>query len=234
MREQLTTFEMPGKRRKIEEDGSDVTPGKRPLSAIAAARARAEAAVKGIPAPEVTLESVSLPPTPEPLHPYSGRGTPEIKQDGLSVKPRLRLCSWRNDASNILTDTESELSINLSKHTTIALVGCFDFKVLKGAVHINGANIGFLDRAGRKGALHRVYASAAHPILKLRGLDATNHVQFISCKEPTFFTKISPLFDDLWHVPCAFKPQRSFIIVSCYSPPSFPDSYSSELRDEWH
>ncbi|KAH9880140.1 hypothetical protein J1614_002166 [Plenodomus biglobosus] len=205
---------MPGKRRRIEENGSGLTPAAKPLSAIAAARLKAEAAVKPLPTPEVTVQPVSLPSTPEPLLPNSAHESSESEQVVVPTKRNLRLCNWRNDTSNILTDTESKLSICLNKHATIALLGCFDLKILRGAVHINGANIGTIDRAGRKGTLHRVYASATHPVLKIRGLDATNHVQFQSCKEPTPFANLSPLFDDLWHVKSTFKPQRSFIIVT--------------------
>lgn len=189
-------------------------PADRPLSAIAAARLKAEAATKPLPTPEITVQPVSLPSTPEPLLLESGRETPEVEQPVAPAKRNLRLCNWRNDASNILADGESELSISLNKHDSIALIGCFDLKVLKGAVHMNGANIGTIDRSGGKGTLHRVYAPATHPILKIRGLDDTNHVQFLSCEEPTPFAQISPLFEDLWHVRSTFKPQRSFIIVT--------------------
>ncbi|KAI8939746.1 hypothetical protein NX059_003491 [Plenodomus lindquistii] len=207
---------MPGKRRKIEEDGPDAGPAEnqKPLSAIAAARLRAEAATKPISATDVTVQPVSLPSTPEPLLLDPTHETAEAEQTVVPVKRNLRLCNWRNESSNILSETESDVLINLNKHTTIALIGCFDFKVLRGAVHVNGANIGTVDRTGQRGACHRIYASATHPILKIRGLDATNHVQFISCKEPTPFTKTSVLFDHLWHVRSTYKPERSFIIVT--------------------
>ncbi|KAF2846003.1 hypothetical protein T440DRAFT_558469 [Plenodomus tracheiphilus IPT5] len=203
---------MPGKRRRIGEHGPGLSPAEKPLSAIAAARLRAEATTKPTSTPEVIVQPVTLPSTPDHQLPDSDVDAPHVEQDFVPAKRNLRLCNWRNDSSDILTDTGPEISINLNKHATIALVGCFDLKVLRGAVHINGANIGTVDRTGQKGTLHRVYASATHPIPKIRGLDATNHVQFVSCKEPTLLGTISPFFDDIWHRRSTFKPQRSFII----------------------
>lgn len=220
---------MPGKRRKTEQGDTSLRPAKTPLSAIAAARAQAEATVETVCGPNVPVEPIALQSTPEinqstpeeALYSWPRGETSEGKQDDPSARRCLRLCSWRNDPSHILADTESELCIHLDKHTTIALIGCFQFKVLRGAIHINGANIGAVDRAGQKHTLHCVYASATHPVLKIRGLNATNHVQFFSCKEPAFLTSVSPLFEDLWRTRSIHKPDRSFTVVSHHSPQCF-------------
>lgn len=206
---------MSTKRKRTTDSSSSVTGiHVKPLSAIAAARLKAEAAVKGICTPEITIEPVPLPSAPPPQLPESTTGKLELDEEIVPAKRSVKLCNWRHDPSDILSETESELTINLKKHTTIAFVGCFDFKVIKGAVHINGANIGTVDRHGRKDRLYRVYSPASHPILKVRGLDATNHIQFISCKEPTPLTSINPLFSSLWNVPSRAWKQRSFSIVS--------------------
>jgi polynucleotide 5'-hydroxyl-kinase GRC3/NOL9 len=193
----------------------------KPMSAIAAARLRAEATAKGIVTPEVTTE-----PVPEPLDLLTQRPLlepeehedSELDEEPLIVKQNLKLCTWRNEPQNIISSTGRGLTVKLSKHTTIALIGIFQFIVLKGAIHFNGANIGALSRDGQKDQIYSAYVPSTHPISKIRGLDNVNHVQFISCEEQKPLANISPLFADIWNVETNAKGSRSFQVVSNYAP----------------
>lgn len=130
------------------------------------------------------------------------------------TKRNVKLCNWQNSPRDIFTENESELSINLDKNTTIALVGHFDFRVSRGAININGANIGAVTRDGQKAKTYRAYVPATQPIFKIRGLDGKNHVQFTSCKEPTPFAKLNPLWEDIWNSGSRGERRRTFGIVS--------------------
>jgi polynucleotide 5'-hydroxyl-kinase GRC3/NOL9 len=130
------------------------------------------------------------------------------------IKQNLRFCSWRNEAQNIVSDTDWELTVKLNKHTTIALIGCFRFKVLRGAVNVNGANIDILSRRGQKDQRYTVYSPATHLISKIRGLDSANQVQFSNCEVPTPATGSDPLFSDIWAAQAEKGQNRSFSVVS--------------------
>jgi polynucleotide 5'-hydroxyl-kinase GRC3/NOL9 len=187
------------------------------LSAIAAARLKAEAKAKGIVTPEITIEPVPEPVATLPQSPVLEPEEPESDEEPLVVRQNEKLCNWRNEAQNIVSDTESELTVKLTKHTTIALVGCFHFKVVRGAININGANIGALSRDGQKDQIYTSYAPATHPVAKIRGLDGSNHVQFTSCTGTRPFASTSPLFADIWNVPTGAGSSRSFSVVSTSS-----------------
>jgi polynucleotide 5'-hydroxyl-kinase GRC3/NOL9 len=193
----------------------------KPMSAIAAARLRAEATAKGIVTPEVITEpmpDLSDVLTQRPLLEPQEHDDSELAEEPLIVKQNWKLCTWRNEPQNIISSTGRGLTVKLSKHTTIALIGIFQFKVLKGAIHINGANIGALSRDGQKDHVYSAYVPSTHPISKIRGLDNVNHVQFISCEEQKPLANISPLFSDIWNVEINAKGSRSFQVVSNYSP----------------
>jgi polynucleotide 5'-hydroxyl-kinase GRC3/NOL9 len=132
----------------------------------------------------------------------------------LVVKQNLKLCSWRNNPRDVLIDTETDLSVKINKHTTISLLGHFRFKVLKGAVNINGANISALSCEGRKDQEYTAYVPATHPIAKIRGLDSTNHVHFTHCTYARPLASSSILFVDIWNAPVESKRHRSFSVVS--------------------
>jgi polynucleotide 5'-hydroxyl-kinase GRC3/NOL9 len=205
---------MSGKRKRDDLTTSGATSKAKPLSAIAAARLRAESAAKDITAPEIVHEPVSVPlHQPIPVS-ESEDDEAESEEQSLPVRRSSRLCNWRHELSDILSDTETELTINLKKHATIALIGCFDLKVLRGAVHINGANIGTVSHGGQKHKTYRIHVPATHPILKIRGLDSVNHVHFINCKQPTPLAGSSPMFADIWNAKPIGRPHRSFSIVS--------------------
>jgi polynucleotide 5'-hydroxyl-kinase GRC3/NOL9 len=189
----------------------------KPMSAIAAARLRAEATAKGVVTPEVTTEPVPGPAdvlAPSPLPEPEEYEDSELDEEPFVVKQNLKLCTWRNESQNTISNTDSELTVKLSKHTTIALIGVFRFRVLKGAVHINGANIGALSRNGQKDQIYSAYVPSTHPISKIRGLDNVNHVQFISCEEPKPLATMSSLFSDIWNVGADARISRSFQVVS--------------------
>lgn len=200
------------KREETTQSNSDSIP--KALSAIVAARRIGRTAAEGIAPPEVALG-----PAPDPTDAsglISGSENEESvgELDQVPIKHSVKLCNWRHDPSDILSDTNTELTINLNKHTTVAVLGCFRLKILKGAVHINGANIGTISPGGQKDKVYYVYVPATHPILKIRGLDGTNHVQLLTCDTPTPLADVSPLFSSIWMTNAVHMLQRSFIIVS--------------------
>jgi polynucleotide 5'-hydroxyl-kinase GRC3/NOL9 len=205
---------MPGKRKREEIVGSSAVASGKPLSAIAAARQRTEAAAKIVNAPEVTLEPAPVPASILPQSEELDDEESEAEEEDVPIQRNFRLCNWRNETQNILSDTDSELTINLNKHTTIALIGYFKFKILRGAVNINGANIGTVGKDGQKNRPYRACVPATHPISKIRGLDGTNHVLFRSCKSPTPLAHMNPLFENLWNSGSNDDKSRSFCIVS--------------------
>ena len=196
-----------------------VVNGKQPMSAIATARIRAQVARQDIAALEPIHERLPPPSRLQVEIAGPGRKTStldvEEEESGCNTRPTrtFKLCDWRNDAEHVLSETDLELVINLPKHSTIALVGCFDFTVIKGAVNINGANIGPLNSDGKQNQMYRAFVPTTHPILKLRGLDATNHVKFMTCEVPVPLASINPFFNDIWLVHSNQSHRRSFSIV---------------------
>lgn len=152
--------------------------------------------------------TVSLPQSPVIEHEQS-----EQEDEPLPLQQNVKLCTWRNEAQNIISDTPKELTVKLSKHTTISLVGCFQFRVLRGAIHVNGANIGAVSRDGQQDHIYTVHVPATHPISKFRGLDGTNHLQFLHCANSTPLAEIASLFSDIWNVPIGSRGSRSFRVV---------------------
>jgi polynucleotide 5'-hydroxyl-kinase GRC3/NOL9 len=151
-------------------------------------------------------------PPPSPLADSTASEAAESEPEGISLIPQnFKLSTWRKIQTNVLSDNPLELTIALDKHATASFVGCFDVKVLKGAVHINGANVGAAAKGSKEGeSMHRVYVPSTHPITKIRGLDRTNHVELKSCREPTPFADINPLFDNIWGAGAASDNGRSF------------------------
>ncbi|EDU45806.1 conserved hypothetical protein [Pyrenophora tritici-repentis Pt-1C-BFP] len=220
---------MSGKRKRGEDPSSGSATSGKPLTAIAAARLRSsEAAAKVVKPAEIPLEQVAVPASPLLQSKDSDVEEVESEEEVALVQHNVKLCNWRSEPQNILSETDTELKISLSKHTTIALIGCFDFTVLRGAVNINGANIGTVSRDGQKNRVHRAYVPATHPILKIRGLDGTNHIQIKTCKEPAPLASISPLFKGLWNEDRRYGKKRSFRIVTH----SDVDILSRPLRPE--
>lgn len=191
------------------------TRAEKPLSAIAAARLRAEAATKGVIIQNTTLDPLPAPSSPPAEQLVSEYEESEDEPEAAVTKRNLKLCNWQNNPKDIFVENESELSINLDKNTTISLVGHFDFTVSRGAVNINGANIGAVTRDGQKAQTYRAHVPATQPIFKIRGLDVKNHVLFSSCKEPTPFAKLNPLYEDLWNTGSKGERRRTFGIVCC-------------------
>ncbi|KAF2827680.1 hypothetical protein CC86DRAFT_381660 [Ophiobolus disseminans] len=151
----------------------------------------------------------------------------ESDEEPLAIQQNLKLCNWRSNKQDILSDTDTELTVRLNKHTTIALIGSFQFKVLRGAVNVNGANIEVLSRDGQKDHVHTAYVPATHPISKIRGLDSVNQVQFITCKEPVPLASISPVFSDIWSSRLETN-GRSFSVIT----ESGDDALARPLRPE--
>lgn len=201
---------MSGKRKRGEDAAAAGAPSGKPLTAIAAARLKAEAAAQVVNTPQVALEQIPVPTSPlldaaKPEHEGS-----DAEETYAPVHRNVKLCNWRNEPQNILSDTDTELTINLNKHATITLIGTFDLTVLRGAVNINGANIGTVSRDGQKNQVHRACVPATHPMSKIRGLDGTNHIRFKTCKISAPLANVSPLFDGIW----SDSTDRSFRVVS--------------------
>ncbi|CAI6338958.1 unnamed protein product [Periconia digitata] len=198
---------MSGKRKRgrdtfAEDPIEKPVPSAKPISAIAAARLQLEAKLQAQNAPIKDVGALESATSPM-VEATSDFSESELEEDDLVplVHQNFKLCSWRRISENILSDTESELAIILEKHQTISFVGCFDLKVLKGAVNVNGANIGAVPRAKDTAKEYRVYVPSTHPITKIRGLDRTSHVQFVSCQEPTLLESTGPLFAGIWATP---------------------------------
>ncbi|KAK1909983.1 hypothetical protein P3342_008155 [Pyrenophora teres f. teres] len=204
---------MSGKRKRAEDLGSGGATSGKPLTAIAAARLRTEAAAKVVKTAEVALEQIAMPSSPLLQSRDSDIEEVESEEEVVPVQHNVKLCNWRSEPQNVLSETDTELKISLSKHTTIALIGCFDFTVLRGAVNVNGANIGTVSRDGQKNRVYRAYVPATHPIFKIRGLDGTNHIQIKTCKPPAPLASISPLFKEIWNEDTRDGKNRSFRIV---------------------
>lgn len=166
---------------------------------------------------ETTLEPLAAPSSPPAEALVSEYEGSDAEPEPPVSRRNLKLCNWQNNPRDIFTENEEELSINLDKNTTIALVGHFDFRVSRGAININGANIGAVTKDGQKAKVYRAYVPATQPIFKIRGLDGKNHVQFTSCREPTPFAKLSPLYEDIWNTGSRGERRRTFGIVSARS-----------------
>ncbi|KAK7193195.1 hypothetical protein PSPO01_00989 [Paraphaeosphaeria sporulosa] len=216
------TSKMTGKRKRgeaIAKEIPEIAPHNgiaKPLSAIAAARLKLEQAA----APKSTTDSVKEAP-PSPLADSTASEAESEPEDISLVPQNFKLSTWRKAKSTVLSDTAKELTIVLDKHATASFVGCFDVKVLKGAVHINGANLGATSNGSKEEeSVHRVYVPSTHPITKIRGLDRTNHVQLRSCRKPTPFADINPLFANIWSGDRDGDKSRSFTGVSWSKFPS--------------
>ena len=162
------------------------------MSAVAAARLKAAA-------PLPIIETSNDTPT-NPLVDSSASESAESESEDVPlVHQNFKLGTWRKHQGNVLSDSPHELTISLEKHSTATFVGWFDLKVLRGAVNINGANLGATPKGSKEdGSSHRVFVPSTHPITKIRGLDRTNHVQLRSCPESTTLEDISPLFFNIW------------------------------------
>ncbi|PSN62822.1 hypothetical protein BS50DRAFT_680153 [Corynespora cassiicola Philippines] len=226
------------KRRRVEVESvkTEITtkvengPAK-PMSAIAAARLKAAQVSNVDVAQEIVPPSSPLPEAPESDYEES-EPEPEEEEHVPDVHQNFKLCNWRADEKNILKNTDKELSVVLNKHSTISLIGYFDFKVTKGAVNINGANIG---AKGQTAHVYRAYVPSTHPITKIRGLDGSNHIQFLQCEEPTPFAKISPLFTDIWNARRTDGKQRSFDVITESDTDPLKRPLTPEVTpEEWH
>jgi polynucleotide 5'-hydroxyl-kinase GRC3/NOL9 len=130
------------------------------------------------------------------------------------VRQNLQLCSWRYGPDYVSSETEDQLTVSLEKNATIALIGCFEFVVLRGAVNINGGNFAASRPSEKSREKYRVFMPSTHPISNIRGLDSRNEVQFVESSEPTSFSNLSPLFGNIWNANRRKGRPRSFALVS--------------------
>jgi len=153
-------------------------------------------------------------PPPSPLTESSASEAVYSEPEDIPpIAQNFKLCTWRSSqGSTILSDSATELTLAIEKHTTVSFVGCFDVHVVRGAVNIHGANIGTPRRNETKKS-HRVFVPSTHPITKIRGLDRLSHIRISSCEEPTPFADISPLFANIWSGNEDSSDGRSFTLV---------------------
>lgn len=204
-------------KRKRDDANSSASAASQGLSAIAAARLRAGATGTATFTDEVTRGEtwISLKEGLEYTHKNPGfnEEVGAIRETETHKNPsrKIKFCNWQNSSEDILSDSTSELTINLKKHDTIALLGCFKFRVLRGAVNINGANITATDNDAYEKDFHFVLIPTTHSIPKFRGLDSTNHIQFLTCIDWEILISNSPYFPGLENNTCM---TRSFKVVS--------------------
>ncbi|KAF2679071.1 hypothetical protein K458DRAFT_490761 [Lentithecium fluviatile CBS 122367] len=206
---------MAGKRKRgevestVPQTSDPANANGKPISAIAAARLKAAA---------VTAQATTIDGTqeaPQTLTGATDSDYAESEPDEIPVvNQNFKLSTWQNDGENVLSGNDEGLTIVLDKHSTAAFVGCCDVKILKGAVNVNGANLVAIPRQGEQARTYRVFVPSTHPISKVRGLDRLNHVQFLHCEKPTPFTRLSPLFADIWVAPSNSGKERSFHLIS--------------------
>lgn len=186
---------------------SSTTPSK-PLSAVAAAKLRS----RGLDDTNVSGDAL--------LHSRNEFADSNYEQSNSDVdfpviRQNLQLCSWRYGPDYVSSETEDQLTVSLGKNATIALIGCYEFVVLRGAVNINGGNFAAARPSGEYREKHRVFMPSTHPISSIKGLDNRNEVQFMELLEPTPFASLSPLFQNIWNANRRKGRPRSFALVSC-------------------
>ncbi|KAF2121778.1 hypothetical protein BDV96DRAFT_639865 [Lophiotrema nucula] len=197
---------MPGKRKRQAGNPSDFVSSKRPISAIAAAKLRAQ---------QVTHVDGNLEASPGPLSVVPESDAEEIPF-GDHVQEAQRnpqLCNWRNEQKNVISESEDQLTIALSKNSTVSFIGCYRLTVLKGAVNVNGANLASSSKTGQTATSYLVYAASPCPIPSIRGLDHENQIQVSTCREPTQLADICPLFADIWSGATTATESTSFKLV---------------------
>jgi polynucleotide 5'-hydroxyl-kinase GRC3/NOL9 len=203
----------------------------KPLSAIAAARLRSQV-------PEPAVKTLEIPPSPSAESSDGSAAQPD--EELLPVRTSQQLCTWRYNYNNVRSDSDEQLTISLGKSQTVALVGCYDLVVLKGAVNINGANFGAGPGSANSSPRYRVYAPSTHPIPLIRGLDSENEIQFLNCKEPTPFANLSPLFAIIWQARPKEGNAKSFTVVTesdadpskrPLAPELIPNDWTRQIED---
>lgn len=177
------------------------------MSAIAAARLRAQQLQQAAAVPEVT------PANPEDVSDPSELEEEIAEEVKIEPQRNVQLCTWRYGKDYVCSESDEQLTVSLSKNTTITLIGCFDFTVLKGAININGANFGAKSCRNQGVSTRRAFVPSTHPISTIRGLDSENEVQFVNCDEPPF-AGLNPLFSNIWNAKSGKGRPRSFSLVS--------------------
>jgi polynucleotide 5'-hydroxyl-kinase GRC3/NOL9 len=130
-------------------------------------------------------------------------------------QPNVQMCNWRYGVGNVAEDTSRGLTVSLQSGEDIALIGVFEFIVLKGAININGANFAAIQPLPQNAPPRRVYVPCTHPISIIKALDDSNMIQFLHCEDaPKSFASISPLFAGIWNERPSGLPSRSFALVS--------------------
>lgn len=192
-----------------------------PISAVAAAKSRSQP----VTTPKVDIaQEAQRTPAFEALDSYFE--APSSEEEDIfdildNVVPRIvvprnvLMCNWRGRGENVLVDTDNELTVLINNDEDFALMGVFDFVVLKGAININGANFAASQRPGQNPPIRRAFVSSTRQISIIKALDHTNQVRFLHCEDhPTPFAGVSPLFINIWNERPSGLPCRSFTLVS--------------------
>ncbi|KAF2661588.1 hypothetical protein K491DRAFT_764896 [Lophiostoma macrostomum CBS 122681] len=198
---------MVGKRKRGQGRHDDLSSASKPLSAVAAAKLKSHV---------LNDKNIS---SDASLHPDSEFAESDEKECSSDVefpvvRQNLQLCSWRYGPDYVSSETEDHLTVSLDKNATIALIGCFEFIVLRGAVNINGGNFAAARPSKKPPQTHRVFIPSTQPISSIKGLDSRNEVQFIECAEPTPFASLSPLYGKIWNANRRKGRPRSFALIT--------------------
>jgi polynucleotide 5'-hydroxyl-kinase GRC3/NOL9 len=190
----------------------------KPISAIAAAKLRSQ------PQPiDTGYFNDTRDDTPSSPATAPGSSNPAFQacEDAISdeelpdFRPNVQMCNWSYGVKNVAEDTRRGLTVSMQGGEDIALIGVFDFIVLKGAININGANFAAVQPLPQNALAQRVYVPSTHPISLIKALDDSNMIQFLHCDDtPKSFASISPLFAGIWYERSSGLTSRSFGLVS--------------------
>ncbi|KAF2198569.1 hypothetical protein GQ43DRAFT_483181 [Delitschia confertaspora ATCC 74209] len=179
---------------------------KKPMSALAAARARHMRPVSAATAAKSTVElrtvSVKVDPASEDEY-ISERSASPTPEPVVSVA----LCTWRQSDESIVSSSQNESIIKLNQYETITHIGTYDFQVIEGRVSIEGTTA-----LPSEESFYRVHAPTTHHICKIKGLAKTNTVRFLHVEDRGVrqFADLSPLYRRIWNAEFTDKPPRSF------------------------
>jgi len=179
----------------------------RPMSAIAAARARLNppsaktaADLKESPTEATEFESEN--------ESFSEDSTPSTAEPLVN----FRLCDWLFSPKKIVSSTDQETTLKLDQNESITHIGSYTFVVLQGRVSIEGVNA----FASGGSSVYHVDAPTTRYISRIKGLAKSNTIRFghVNDQGMRKFSSLSPLYRRIWNAENRNKPAQSFVRVS--------------------
>jgi hypothetical protein len=107
-----------------------------------------------------------------------------------------RLTSWHpaDDRENILSVSSRSVTLSLKKPETLAYLGNYRLRVLKGVVSVYGARL-------RLNELAEIYAPATHSVPIISAVSEQCELEISTFPEKiSAIRKVSPLFKRIWNV----------------------------------